>query len=145
MASAYQTPAASHELCSTGQRRQWRVQRDQQGRRGSCSLATQSCGVQLPCRANTVKGLEYLLHVERLREPGLLILEKKMGRGISSMCTDDLNSQSEGARRLVLVPSDRRVGSGQTSEHRECSLSIRQDWFVIMRVVKPWHRLPRGL
>lgn len=45
---------------------------------------------------NTVKGLEYLLRVETLRELELPILEKKTGRGLASMCTDDLNGQNEG-------------------------------------------------
>lgn len=92
-----------------------------------------------------MKGLACLLHVERLRDLGLLILRKRRGRGISSRCTDDLNGENEGARLFVLVLSGRRGGSRQTSERRECHLNIRQDWFVIMRVVKYWHRLRRGL
>lgn len=91
-----------------------------------------------------MKGLECLLHVKRLRDLGLLVLKKRRGRGISSMCTDDLDGENEGARLFVLVPSDGRSGSGQTSERRERPLNMRQDWFVIMRVVKYWHRLPRG-
>lgn len=93
-------------------------------------------------RPNTVKGLEYLLPVERLRELGLLILENKRDRGVSSTCTDVVNGQTGKARLFVLVPSDRRGGSGQTSEHSEHPLNIGH---VIMRLVKHWHRLPRGL
>lgn len=55
-----------------------------------------------------------------------------------------MDGENEGARLFVLVPSDRRSGSGQTSERRERPLNMRQDWFVIVRVVKYWHRLPRG-
>lgn len=58
------------------------------------------------------------MRAERLRELGLLILESKRDRVVYSMYTDDLNGQNEKVRLFVLVPSDRRGGSGQTSEHR---------------------------
>lgn len=105
-----------------------------EGRGGSCSLAAPPCGVQ-------VKGPQYLLHVERLRQPGLLILEKKRGKGVSSIRTDDLNGQSERARFFVLVPGDRRGGSG----HSRTQGMLFKHMTRLACCHERWHRLPRGL
>ncbi|KAK4830735.1 hypothetical protein QYF61_013185 [Mycteria americana] len=65
-----------------------------------------------------IKRLEHLSYEKRLRELGLLSLEKRTLRGISSK------------------------GNGHKLKHRRFPLNIRKH-FLTVRVTEHWHRLPR--
>lgn len=47
-----------------------------------------------------------------------------------------------GARVFTVVPSDRTGGNGHKPKYRKLHMRIRESFFI-MRVVKPWHSLPR--
>jgi len=43
-----------------------------------------------------------------------------------------------------VVPSNRTRGNGHKLKHRKLQLNTRKNFFTL-RVMEPWHRLPRGV
>lgn len=77
----------------------------------------------------TRKSLEHLSCEKKLRELGLLSLEKKMLEKVKKI---------EPSKWF----SDRRRGHGHKLKHRKLFLKIRNDIFIL-RMIKHWHGLPK--
>lgn len=91
-----------------------------------------------------LKGLEYLCCEKRLRELGLLSLEKRRLRGISLMCRNTQRGcNMDRARLFSVVPSTRARDNEHKLEHTRLPLSTRQCCCAV-QVTEHWHQLPRG-
>ncbi|KAK4831278.1 hypothetical protein QYF61_016748 [Mycteria americana] len=91
-----------------------------------------------------IKGLEHLSYEDRLRELGLLSLEKRRLQGDLIAGFQYLKGpyRKDGEGLLIRECSDRTMGNG--FKLKECSfrLDIRKKLFTV-RVARHWNRLPR--
>jgi len=91
-----------------------------------------------------IRGLEHLPYEERLRELGLLNLEKTILRGDLTNAYKYLKgrSQVDDAGLFSVMCSNRTRGSGHKLEHRKFYLNLRKNFFTL-RVTEHWNKLPR--
>ena len=92
----------------------------------------------------TIRGPEHLSHKDRLRELGLVSLEKRRPRGDLISVYKYLRGgcREDGAGLFSVVPSDRMKGNGHKQKHRRLWLNMRGHFFTV-RVTEHWDRLPR--
>jgi len=91
-----------------------------------------------------IQGLEPLCWEERLGELGLFSLEKSRLQGDLRAAFQYFKgtSKKDGDRPFSRACTDRTRGDGFKLKEGRFRLDIRKKLFTV-RVVKPWHRLPR--
>ncbi|PKU28967.1 hypothetical protein llap_20729 [Limosa lapponica baueri] len=91
-----------------------------------------------------VRGLENKSHEERLRELGMLSLEKRRLRGDLINAYKYLKGglREAGAGLFSVVPGDRTRGNGHKLDHGKFHSNMRKNFFRV-RMPEPWKRLPR--
>jgi len=85
-----------------------------------------------------IRGLEYLCYKERLRAGE----EKAAGRPHCSLPVPEGAYKRAGEGLLTRAWSDRTRSNGFNLKEGRFRLDTRKKFFT-MRVVRPWHRLPR--
>jgi len=91
-----------------------------------------------------IRGLEHLCCEERLGELGLIGLEKRRLRGDLTAALLHLQGayRKDGEGLTIRECSDRTRSVGFEQKEVRFELDIRKKFFT-MRVLRPWHRLPR--
>ncbi|KGL81229.1 hypothetical protein N309_07923, partial [Tinamus guttatus] len=89
-----------------------------------------------------IRDLEHLLYEERLRELGLLSLEKRRLRGDHVYKYLKGGSEEDGAGLFSVVATDRTRGNGHKPKHQKFHMNLRKK-ILTVRVTEPWNRLPR--
>jgi len=90
-----------------------------------------------------IRGLEPLSSEDRLRELGLLSLEKRRLRGdLRAAASAWRGYRKDGEGLFTRGCRDRTRGNGSKLTEGRLRLEIRKKFFP-MRVVRPWPRLPR--
>ena len=93
-----------------------------------------------------IRVLEHLSYEERLRELGLLTMEKRRLRGDLIVAFQYLKGtyKQEGEWLFPSVYSDRTNGNGLKLRQGRVRLDIRRNFFTL-RVLKHWKSCPRRL
>ena len=91
-----------------------------------------------------LRGLQHLPYKDRLRELGLLSLEKRRLRGELIAAFQDLKgaSKQEGRQLFERGDKSRTRGNGLKLKEGRLRLNVRGKFFT-MRAVRCWYGLPR--